>query len=302
MRRFRPAHLVRNDLENALAYQRAYKDRPALDWCSQLMRDDNEREISNLRSELAEALAGDLELSLDGFPVEDHRISLPYFNRVTESLQAAYRAVYRALSADGRLRRGEANLSIAGTGPGSFRVSLKAPPAQLVLLDEPMIDRAMAVIIDLLQAAAGGTALNRASDWAAIATEPEVRAMIRVSSALASSQGTTRLRWRGTQGVETTVELRPAAAVALAVALSGTTGREIITVTGHLEMAQEQPPRVRVRTADDEHLASVTPEMLDRVKALLFDDVRATLVIEMRTSPTSGSPDTRIELMDLEPA
>jgi len=182
-------------------------------------------------------------------------------------------------------------------------VSLKAPASQLDLLDDPIIDRTMAVIVSLLQDAAAGAAPERINDWAGRATEPEVRAMIRVASALASSQGTTSIRWRGVVGSEKVIYLQAAAARALAVSLAGKTGREVITVTGHLQMAQDQPARVRVQAADDEYLASVaSPDMLDRVKALLFDEVRATLVIDMKTSPTSGSPDTTTELMDLEPA
>jgi nucleotide-binding universal stress UspA family protein len=93
------------------------------------------------------------------------------------------------------------------------------------------------------------------------------------------------------------------AARSLAIALAGQSGREIVTVVGHLTMAQDRPPRVRVRTQDDDYVAGAnTEEMLDRVKELLFDEVRATLVIDMRTSPSTGSPDVNIELMELEPA
>ena len=42
-----------------------------------------------------------------------------------------------------------------------------------------------------------------------------------------------------------------------------------------------------------------TPELLDRVKELLFDEVEATLAVDMRTSPTTGRPDTEIELLDI---
>jgi hypothetical protein len=84
--------------------------------------------------------------------------------------------------------------------------------------------------------------------------------------------------------------------------LAGQVGREVITVTGHLEMAQDRPPRVRVRAPNDDFLAFVPDELLDQVKSLLFDTVKATLVIDMRTSATTGSPDVDIELMDIEPA
>jgi hypothetical protein len=299
----RPIAMIQHDLDTALAYQASYAKRPPAHELVQQMRDANEREIMELRAELAEALSGDLEISLDGHPVQDHRVSIAYFNRVTESLQAAYRSVFRTLSPDGRVRRGEASLSIAGTSPGSFKVALKAPMAQLDLLDDPLIDRAMVVIVELLQAAADGREAPIATEWAARASEAEVRSMIRVASAMASSQGTTKVRWRGVGGAERIVEVPAAAARNLAVALAGKVGREVIVVTGHLQMAQDEPPRVRIRAGDDDHYAAVnSPDMLDRVKSLLFDEVRATLVIDMRTSPTSGTPGTTTELMDLEPA
>lgn len=303
MSKLRSATVIQHDLDTALAYQASYANRPPAHQLVHEMRDANEREITQLRDELAEALSGDLEISLDGHPVENHRVSLAYFNRVTESLQAAYRSVFRTLSPGGTVHRGEATLSIAGTSPGSFKVALKAPMAQLNLLDDPTIDRAMAVIVDLLQSASEGNEAPTAGEWAARASDAEVRSMIRVASAMASSRGTTKVRWRGVDRRERIVEVPAAAARNLAVALAGRVGRELLTVTGHLQMAQDEPPRVRIRAGDDDHLATVkSPDMLDLVKSLLFDEVRATLVIDMRTSPTSGTPGTTTELMDLEPA
>ena len=299
----RPIELIRRELQTALDFQQRYTSRSTTDPLVARMRADNEEEIHELRSELAQALAGDVEISLDGAPVEDHRIALPFFARVMESLQATYRAVFKSLAPDGRLRRGDATLAIAGTAPGSFKVALTTPAAQLDLLADPVVDRAMAVIIDLLRAAETGSATTAGATWASQTDEPAVRAMIRLSSTLASSHGTTRVRWRQVSGEERIVAVAAESARSLAAALAGEAGREIVTLTGHLQMAQDQPPRVRLRTTDDAYLASVTsPEMLSRVKELLFDEVRATVVIDMKTSPSTGSPDTEVELMDLEPA
>ena len=72
---------------------------------------------------------------------------------------------------------------------------------------------------------------------------------------------------------------------------------------GHLQMAQDDPARVRITTLDDQYLATIlNEELLDRVKHLLFLQVTATLVIDMRTSPSTGAPLTHIELLDLEQA
>jgi hypothetical protein len=298
----RPIALVRHELASALAYQQRYESRHSDDQWAVRMREDNEREVERLRAELTLALSADLELSIEGVPVEDHRISVPYFNRVLESLQATYRAVLKSMSPD-HLRRAEVTLSVAGTAPGSFKVLLKAPPAQLELIDEPLVDRGMGQIVDLLQAAQAGTIDQVGPAWASRADEPEVRAMIRLAATLAASRGTTHLRWLAVGGTERMVSLSAAAARSLTLALAGEVGREILTVTGHLEMAQDRPPRVRVRTDDDEYIASVKDsEMLERVKSLLFEEVEATLVVDIRTSPTTGIPDTNVELLDLERA
>ena len=303
IRRTRPAAMIRHELGLAQAYRASYADRPTDDELVLLMRNDNERDIAALEAELEQALSGDLELTLDGRPVADHRVTLTYFNRLTDSLQAAFRAVYRTMSPSGSIQRGEATLSIAGTAPGSFKVALTVPTTQLELLDDPLADRAMRRIVQLLQAAVSGTEATTAAEFAAQASEPEVRAMIRVAASMATSGGTTGVRYRAVDGTETIANVRPDAARRLAESLAGRTGREILTVTGHLTMAQDQPPRVRLTTADDEYFAVVTSdELLDRVKTLLFGDVDATLVVDMRTSPTSGTPSTTTELIDLEPA
>ncbi len=299
----RPVAMIRYELELAQACRASYADRPTEDELVLLMRDDNERDIVALEAELEQALSGDLELTLAGRPVTDHRVALTYFNRLTDSLQAAFRATYRTMTPTGTIQRGEATLSIAGTAPGSFKVTFTLPAAQLELLEDPIADRAMRRIIELLRAADSGASAPTAERFASTATEPEVRAMIRVAASMATSGGTTDVRHRAVDGSETIASVRADAARRLAESLAGRTGREILTITGHLTMAQDQPPRVRLTTADDVYLAVVTSEeLLDRVKVLLFGDVEATLVVDMRTSPTSGTPSTTTELIDLVPA
>jgi hypothetical protein len=302
MSKMRTTEMIRHDLATALAYRASHEHRPVHDVLAQEMRDSNEREITELQAELEEALSGELEVSLDGRHVEGHRVSLGYFNRLTESVQAAFRAAFRTLTTDGKVRRNEASLSIAATSPGSFRVSLKVPPTQLDLMDDPLIDRAMNAIVDLLESSANGTIATVGREWAARASEGEVRSMIRLAVSMASSQGTTKVRWRGVDR-ERIVEVAAPAARDLAIALAGQSEREIVVVHGQLEMAGSDPPRVRIRTEHHDYLAKVlTSDLLDLVKTLLFDDVQATLAIDMRTSATSGRPDTTTELLDIEPA
>ena len=160
----------------------------------------------------------------------------------------------------------------------------------------------MDAIIALLAAAQDGTAAEAGLQWAQTRDEPAVRSMIRLSASLASSRGTTKLRLTRPGGSERMVVLTAPAARDLAMSLAGQAGREVVTVTGHLEMASDRPPRVRVRTQDDEYLAAVPDALLDQVKSLLFDTVQATMIIDVSTSPTTGSPDVDVELLDLEPA
>lgn len=303
MKRVRPVEHIQNDLRTALAFQERYSTRQAHDPLAQQIREQNEQEIATLQTELAQALSGDLEVTLDGTPVEDHRVTVSYLNRVLETLQASYRAVFKELVPEKKLKRGEAMLSVAGTGPGSFKVALAAPATQLEFLDQPLGERALAVIFELMEAAANKNAQSVAPEWASRSDESAVRAMIRLSASLAGSKGATHLRWRSITGTERIVSLRADDARSLAVALAGEAGREILTITGHLTMGQDQPPRVKIKTIDDDYSAEVrNSEMLERVKELLFEEVRATLVIDVHTSPSTGSPDTDIELLDLEPA
>lgn len=299
----RPVELIRHELETALALRARYEARSPVDdpWAQRMVQ-DNEHDVERLSAELALALSGDLQVSLDGTPVEDHRISVPYLNRVLEALQATYRAVLRSMASE-KLRRTDYTLAMSGTAPGSFKVLLRVPPAQMQLLEEPLVDRAMDVIVELMAAAEQGTVAERGPEWAASADESAVRAMIRLASALAGAKGTAHVRWRAASGQERTVTVTAEAARSLAIALAGEAGREILTVTGHLEMGQDRPPRVRIRTSEDEYVAAVdNPELLDRIKELLFEEVVATLVIDMRTSPTTGSPGIDVELLDLDSA
>jgi hypothetical protein len=177
------------------------------------------------------------------------------------------------------------------------------PATQLELASLPAADAALVSIIDLFGAAQDERLAQAARSWTADADESTVRGMIKLASTLASARGRTDVRLRTADGVERLVRLSAEQARELAIALAGETGREVISIVGHLQMAQDDPPRVRVTTAEDEYLAVVPNEdMLDRVKQLLFLQVTATLVIDMRTSPTTGAPLTRIELLDLEQA
>lgn len=302
MSSIRSIGLIRIDLETAREYQRRAATRPSTDPLVTEMRMANEAEISHLEKELREAMSGVLEVALDGIQIENHRIEVPYFSRVLESIQSTYRAVFRSLSQEMHLHRGEATLALVATGPGSFSVTLAAPPAQLELLDEPRGDRALAEIVSLLEAAANGDAQSAGREWSATRDEASVRAMIRLAASLASSRGSTRVRMTQSSGVEHVTTVSARSARDLAAALAGEPGREILTVTGHLEMAQDRPPRVRVQTEDDVFVADIPPGLLETVKSLLFETVQATLIVDVRTSATTGSPGIVTELMDIEPA
>jgi len=297
----RPVSMIRHELSTAEAFQVRYRERPPTSELAREMVESNDLEIARLRQELTEALSADLEVSLDGRPVQDHRVALPYFNRVTQSLQAAFRAVFRSLTQNTAFHRGDAILSIAGTSPGSFRISFKVPPEQLELLQESTTDRAMNELLEVLSASERGDS-EFARAWTERADEPAVRAMIRFASALASSRGHTAIRWRPVTGDERLVSLPADRARALAGSLAGASGREIIEVTGHLSMASDTPPRVRIQTAADDHVADVSEELLDVVKAALFTDVRATIEVHMSTSSSTGEPRTIRELIEIEPA
>jgi len=299
----RPIEHIRRDLATAGAYRERYLARPSGDPLALMMREANEQEIRVLESELKQATAGELELTLLGPAYESHQVGIPLLTRILGNLQSTFRAVYRSRTPSGSVHREEATLSLVATAPGSFKVVVATPPAQLDLLEPaPLADQAIGEIIRLFVAAEEGQAGAVAPAWAAAQDEPVLKAMIRLSAALAVAQGSTMVRWHGVNTPEQLVRLRKEDAKDLVLALAGQPGREVVQVTGHLELGQDRPPRIRLRTAEDEYSAKVPTELLDRVKELLFGEVQATLIIDMKTSPTTGSPDTDIELIDLSEA
>ena len=303
MKPVRPVEHIRRDLATAGAYRERYLARPSDDPLVLMMREANEQEIRVLESELKQATAGELELTLLGPAYETHRVGIPLLTRILGNLQSTFRAVYRSRTPSGSLHREEATLSLVATAPGSFKVAVATPPAQLDLLEPtPLVDQAIGEIVRLFVAAEEGRAGDVAPAWAATQDEPVVKAMIKLSATLAVAQGSTSIRWHGVSTPEQMVRLRREEAKDLVLALAGQPGREVVQVTGHLEMGQDQPRRIRLRTAEDEYSAKVPPELLDRVKELLFGEVQATLIIDMKTSPMTGSPDTDIELLDLSEA
>lgn len=304
MRPIRPIRDIRHDLDTARAYRATYIDQQGEDRWVGAMRAENEREIVALEKELSLVRSSELELSLEGVPVQDHTVTIPYFQRVLEQLQAVFRSTRRSkLSAGEALSHKDSALLLSATAPGSFRAYINVPPTQLELGDLPPADAALVAIIELFAAAEDQRLGDVTGAWVSSADEPTVRGMIKLASTLASARGRTDIRLRTADGVERLVRLSADQARQLAISLAGETGREVISIVGHLKMAQDDPPRIRVTTPEDEYLAVVLNEdMLDRVKQLLFLQVTATLVIDMRTSPMTGAPITRTELLDLEQA
>jgi hypothetical protein len=295
----RPVEHIRRDLETAVTYQKRYELRPTDNPLVLRMREANEHEIRDLEAELRQATSGELEVTLTGSAYDQHRVGLPSVTRLLTTLQSSFRAVYRSRVPSGTVRREEATLSLVATTPGSFKISVATPQAQLELLEAPLADQVIDEIVELLAAAEQGRTNEVVPGWAAHQDEPVIKSLIRLSAAFAGVQGVAAIRWRGMDSPEQIVTLRAAAARDLVLALAGQPGREVLVVRGHLEMGQDQPPRIRLKSSDDEYLARVPPELLDRVKELLFSEVEATLVVDMRTSPSTGSPDTEIELLDL---
>ena len=294
------------DLATAQRYKDAYVDRATKNSLVVLQRQENDREIATLLAERTAATTAELEVSLEGQAVEGHVVTVPYFQRVLEQLQGAFRTLRRAALAPGeRLSRTEGALRLAGTGPGSFRAYFDLPTTQLVLGQLPRGDLALRDLLQLFEAAGQPHDTQTIATWAETADEPALRAVIKLAATLASSGGTTAFRLTMADQVEHLVSVAPDQARNLAIALAGPMGREVLSVTGHLAMAQDDPPRIRVETSDDEHLADVpldNEELLERVKALLFSEVQATLVVDMRTSVSSGRPSQRTELLDVRQA
>ena len=135
----RPASDIRLDLGLALAYRERHKDRPANRSLGPVdARRQRARDILELQTELAEAMSGDLEVSLSGTPVQDHTVTVPYISRVLDALQASFRTITKSLSPE-PTHRSETTLSISGTAPGSFKVALKTPTIQLDLIEDPLM-------------------------------------------------------------------------------------------------------------------------------------------------------------------
>ena len=301
--RVRPLEWIRQELDEAIELERWYSAHAPTGGgtpYSQFNEQENNRDIAKLEAELRSALAGELDLFLDGDPVNDHRVALPYFNRVTERLNTLVRAECRHLRPDEPLGRDEGVLAISGVGPGSFRVSFSTSPQQLSMTERPLVDRAIEAIMTVLRQPAP----DAVSRWAERADERALKAMIGLVSAMASSQGSTSLRWRGSGGPEILATLSSAAARDLAIRLAGETGREILTVVGHLRLASDEPPRASIRTAGgDVYSATISQDLpLDRVKELLFGEVRATIVIDTATSPSTGQVSRSSEIVDLDAA
>jgi hypothetical protein len=264
-----------------------------------IMLEVNDRDIEKLSTELAEARSSDVELSIEGSPVVDHRISVSYLNRVTGSLQSAYKAFVRKLVPKGQSLGAQGGLALAGTGPGSFRMRFITNEEPLSLLERPLSERALGELFELL-ASSNGPDMAVAEQWAARAPAETVRAMIRLASSLAASKGTSQLRWTTLDGNDRVVQIAPDRASRLAAALVGRTGTETIKVRGHLAMAQDEPPKIKVTTATDEHVAAVRDDdLLDAVKELLFDNVIAEILVEMSTSGRTGAPSSRSTLLDI---
>lgn len=80
--------MIRRELESALAYRERYQTRSSTNPLVIMMRDANEREVSRLDSELVQATAGDLEITLVGSPYVEHRVSLPVNVQVPLGSQA----------------------------------------------------------------------------------------------------------------------------------------------------------------------------------------------------------------------
>lgn len=298
--RIRPIEQIARELEAAEAFASETTGVPSSSVLVAFALEQNDLELDALRRELAEARSSNVELSIEGTPVTEYQISVSYLNRVTGSLQAVYKAIARTLTTTGQLAGQQGTLRLASTAPGSFKMMFRtAEDDDLNLFEKPLSDRALGELFELLEAGRAGQHAV-AAQWASTSDESAVRAMIRLGAALAASRGTTQLRWTSLDGHDRTLALSADNARRLASTLAGQAGQEIVEVRGRLRMAQEDPPRVRIRTETDEHLASVgDDDLLDEVRGLLFTDVVAEIAIEMSTSPTTGAPTTTSHLLHI---
>jgi hypothetical protein len=298
----RPIAMIAEELAAAERMSESTRDVPRDDPLVQSMLSANDDEIVRLRSELMDARSSDIEVSITGRPVVAHRVSASYLARMVNDLQGAYRAVAENISTTAKPSRSVTALTVAGTAPGSFRVRFRTADEALSLLERPLSERTLETVFSVIGEAVRADLSHRVRAWASSASEPSVRAIIRLAATLASSQGTAQFRWTPPGGNDRVVAVSAHQARSLAAALAGAVGREILTVQGHLGMAQDDPPRVRISTStDDEHVASVRDdELLLVVRDLLFRDVVAEIVVDMATSPTTGAPSIRSELLSLK--
>jgi hypothetical protein len=299
MKRMRSIQQIRLGLETARALQDSHRKRPTDDPVTRLLRADNEREILALEQELVDALVGQLEVVLDGTVVESHSLKVSFASRVLDGMQGAYRAMYAEAAHKETVSRNESSLALVATSPGSVALHLSTAPSQLDLLEDPIADRAIENLLNLLTAEdpadAGRTFAERTES-------AQLQAVIRLCGTFAALGGTIQIRWRGVRG-ERFADIDSRSVRQLATALAGQPGREVITVVGHLERASDRPTtRVKVVTEDESYSAEVPDELKDRVKAMLFEDVTATLSVDMSTRISTGEPKTRIELLDLQSA
>ncbi len=293
----RPTALIAAELADAEAMAAATRGAERTDPLVDDMLASNDREIERLRAELADARSSDLEISIDGRPVFEHRITSSYLARLLADTQSAYRAAVEAV-ADDKPSLLESSLLVDSTAPGSFRVRFRTAAEPLSILESPRSERALSLLFEMVEASA-----DQRRAWVERTDEAAVRSFIRFAATLASSQGVARLRWtKPTSGVDRVVVVTAASARTMAADLAGTPESEIVTVEGHLSRAQDDPPRVRVTrpNGDDETADVLDAELLPLVQELLFSDVRATIAIQMTTSPTTGAPSTRGELLNLE--
>jgi hypothetical protein len=296
----RPLAMIAEELAAAEEMADAVKHIPRGDPLVAIMLDGNDLDVERLRIELQDARSSDVEVSIDGRPVNDHRVNASYLSRIINDLQAAYRAMAEMLGDAAKPSRASTALTVAGTAPGSFRILFRTAEEPLSLFERPLSERALESLVSVIEFGTDSRSADALRDWAATAPEAGVRSMIRLAATLASSHGTVQVRWTPPGGTDRVVAISSERSRSLAADLAGATGREIIVVRGHLGMAQDDPPRVRVRTAVDDHVADVRDiDLLEVVTELIFQNVVAEIVVAMTTSPTTGAPKIRSELLSI---
>ena len=297
----RPASIVADELTAAQSMAEASSTISRSDPLVAFMLRANDEEVAELRNELRESRSSDVEVSIEGRPVTEHRIGASFLARLINDMQAAYRATAEMVAgATVKPTRAATALTVAATAPGSFRVMFRTAEEQISLLEPPLSGRTLESLFDVISRTEHGDGPESLGAWAAQASEAGQRSLIRLAATLASSQGVAQFRWTPPGADTRVLALSSEAARSLAAGLAGAMGREVLNISGHLSMAQDEPPRIRITTEVDEFLLAVRDEqLLDVVRELLFQDVEAEVVIDMTTSPTTGAPLTRSELLDL---